>query len=207
MGVLKVSKEKVGPSPIVRVFMGLNDKPIFPDVCPCCCGKVDQGVYLVARCEGLLPVPFPACGVCVKHTRVENRLSELVGTGLLWLTVLTVAVFFFVRGMSSAGHAGAGSGWQVTAGLLNMTFPFRSLIHALLTLLGGAAVLVVYLFIYKGLAHLCFGHLSKKSCKYFLQAARIEKSPSGPDGLPRHQFVLENPVYAELFIKANGGEP
>ena len=150
---------------------------------------------------------FPACATCAKHTRIENKVAGVAGPAIFWLTLLTVVGFFFVRGMNNLGHPEAGLGWRLLAGLSNLRFPFMSLIHAGLTALGGAVVLVIYLFIYKGLSHLFLGHLEKKSCKWFNQAVRAERSHSGLDGQPQRRFIMENPAYAAQFIKANGGEP
>jgi hypothetical protein len=208
MSLLKVSHEKVGPSAIVNVFMEPGGPPAFPRTCPCCGELADEDSFIVARCDGLPAVLFPACADCAKHTEVNNGISGVMVPVIVGLTILSVVAFLFLRGVGNAQETAAGSGWQVFAGLSNLLFPFKGMINALVTVLGAGVVLVAYLFAYKGLMHLFFGHLNKESCKWFNQAARLEKSHTGADGKPRQRrFIFENPAYAAQFIKANGGEP
>lgn len=208
MGILKVSREKIGPSPIVNVFMEPGGPPAFPKTCPCCGELADEECFIVAACDGLPAVSFPACADCAKHTSVNNRISDVMIPAIVGLTIFTVVAFLFLHGISNARETAAGTGWQMFAGLSNLRFPFSSTIHALLTALGAGVVLVAYLFAYKGVMHLFFGHLNKASCQWFNQAARIEKGHTGVDGKPgQRRFIFENPAYAAQFIKANGGEP
>lgn len=207
MAILKVTRTKVGPSPIVQVDMDYTDQPVLPGLCPCCGERTDQGAFIVAECPPLPPVPFPACAPCAKHSRVEGRMAKVLGPGLLGLTVLLVAAFLFVRGMNTFGHPEAGLGWRLLAGLSNLRFPFMGPVNAGVTLLGGGLLLVALLLGYRAVGHLLFGHLTKASCRWFNQAARMEILGGEQGGKPWRRYILENPAYAAHFIKANGGEP
>lgn len=79
MSIFKVSREKVAPSPIVAVNMELGGVPVLPKICPCCCELADQGAFIVARCEGLPSMSFPACAECARHTTVNGRIAGVMG--------------------------------------------------------------------------------------------------------------------------------
>jgi hypothetical protein len=208
MPIIKISEEKVGPSMVINVDMGLNDVPVFPAVCPCCMEPTEDGAVIVALCKQLPPISFPACKVCARHSALEGRISAFVGPLLFMMTILTVAGFLIYRGVHNTAQLGlgAGAGWQVFGALLNLQFPFMSPINAGVTLLGGFAVLLVYLFIYWLIVSPIFWYLGKSSCKWFNQAARTTRwFYSGAGGYCR-RFILENPEYATQFSKANGPE-
>lgn len=204
MTIHKVSEEKVGPSKVTNVDMGLNDEPVFPPVCPCCAEPVEQGAVIIAECAELPPVSFPACSICARHTALESRIAGFVGPGLFFLTVLTVAGFLLHRGADKASQMGLGSGWQAFGALNSLQFPFMSPINAGVTALGGFAVLLVYLAVYWLAMTPLFWFLSKRSCQWFNQAARSVRWYDSAAGGYCRRFILENAAYAARFAAANG---
>ena len=206
MTILKVSTEKVGPSTVINVDMKLNDVPVFPGFCPCCAELADDGAFIVATCKELPPVSFPACEICARHAVIEGRISSFMGPLMFILTVLTVAGFFVFRGANFMAEKGASAGWQALGALSNLRFPFMSPINAGITLLGGFAVLLVYLFIYWVCMTPIMRLLSKSSCNWFNQAARTTRWYYSDAGGYCRRFIFENPKYATFFRKANGPE-
>jgi hypothetical protein len=203
MTILKISEEKLGPSSVINIDTTLDHTPNFPSLCPCCVELVDKGAFLVAACEHLPPVYFPACKVCARHTAFFSRVSRVMGTAFLILTVLTVAGVLFYRGMDGVEESGGGFWWQVFGGISNLLFPFMSPINALVTFLGGALVLLVYAFVYwVAMAPVSF-LLCKPSCKWFNQAARTSRGYSSEAGGHVRRFIFENPKYAVHFRRAN----
>jgi hypothetical protein len=203
MAILKVSEEKVGHSTVVNIDTTLDHAPVFPSLCPCCVEPIDLGAFIVATCNHLRPVNFPACKVCARHTAFFNRVSRVMGPISIILPVLTVAGVLLYRGMDAVEESGGSLGWQVFGGIANLSFPFLSPINAMVAFLGGALALLAYAFVYwVAMAPVSY-ILCKPTCKWFNQAARTSRVYSSETGGYFRRFIFANPKYSKHFRRAN----
>lgn len=200
MPIMKASQEKVGSHAVMNVDVGLNDEAVFPAFCPCCAEPAEEGATHVAACKDLPPVVFPACKICARHLSLEDKISSVMGPAMVYLSLLTVVGVLFYRGARNTGELG--KGWQLMGGVYNLQFPFMGPLNAALTLGGGVAVFLGLLFVYWLVMRPLFWRLSKRSCNWYIQAARTVRR-SDPAGGECRRFIFENLDYAAKFIKAN----
>ena len=205
MAIIKVSEEKTGPNTLINVDVGLNDELAFPPVCPCCVEPAEQGAALVAECKELPEVVFPACAVCARHIAIEDRISSVLGPAMFFVSVGTVFGVLFYRGARATGGAGAGAGWQVAGGLLNMQFPFMGPVNAALSIAGGVAVLLVLLFIYWAVMGVLLKCYSKGACSWIRRAAGLSRWFYSEGGYCR-RLTFDNRAYSAKFVESNSRE-
>lgn len=199
MTLVRKRTEKVGSKVVLHVTLEPEPPPVFPEACPCCMARPDPGAYLEVRHRGYVPLRFPSCQVCARHTRVMDTISTWVGYGVFWLTVLTVIGILMFRGADNVASAGATGGWTWLGALANLQFPFMGPINAAVTAAGAFGILLCYLAVLGGPTYLLGWHLSKRSCKWFNAAVRTEKA----DNPANWHLVFENLVYADRFVEAN----
>lgn len=184
MPVMSVKATKRGPRDLLEVDFKGEGMPVLPPVCPCCLDPVEPDAFLQVNC-GLEMLRFPACKICARHVPFFDKLSSLVGYLSLALGVVTTfaALVVFLG---------------VVQGL---SWPFRSTIKGLSTLLAMGALTVVYCFVIYGLTWPLWFFLAKRKCEDTpVIAVRLPKETT-PHSF---RFTFENVRYGRLFAEANG---
>lgn len=201
MSIHYVAEMKTGPNTVVNVDIGVNDDISFPPICPCCAEASEPGAEIAAQCQELPAVVFPACAICQRHLRIEDRISSVLGPAMLAVSVLSVFGTLFYRGAKATAGAGAGQGWQVFGGLLNMQFPFMGPINFAICVAGGGAVFLGLLAVYWVFMTVLLKFFTKGSCGWIQGAVRLSQSYVG--GVHCRRLTIDNRAYAERFVAAN----
>ncbi len=184
MPVTSVKTTRRGPRELLEVDYRGAALPTLPPVCPCCLDRGEPGSEIKVAC-GPSVLRFPACRICARHVPFFDVLSSIIGYLSLGLGVLTGLVILVAL-------------FGVAAGL---TFPFRSLITGLSTLLGLGALTVIYVLVIGGLTWPLRLFLAKRACEDTPVTAACLKNDPAPYAF---RFTFEKVRYGRLFAEANG---
>jgi hypothetical protein len=162
-------------------------KPAYPACCPCCLEPPARNTAVVVLNKGkTMRFAFPACDECARHHVFDKRASDLMGTSIFFLAVLTIAV------------------WLVsTGGAKALLEPFRNPIRAAFFAFVGMFIMIAWAFVIRYLIVLPLRKilgLNKKSCR-----SHDEVVKWGTFDKPiRTGLGFDNLEYGRRFAKENG---
>jgi hypothetical protein len=202
MSVIRVSNDEISRNPVFYVDMQAEDKPVFPQVCPCCLSPVEDGAFInAAVADNAGPVRVPACAACARHSAIIGKIAELAGTVILILSGLTIVAGLLIAGSHFVSVPGGK--WYEWAGIYKIiSWPFRDLMHVFVTLISFVCAAVVYFLLFRVLMVPLERHYCKRSCKWFNCHLSVSERREHLRKFLRYTF--ENPEYGSLFAAANG---
>ncbi|HBC75375.1 MAG TPA: hypothetical protein DC017_11115 [Candidatus Wallbacteria bacterium] len=203
MAIIRKSNDEISRKPVVCVDMQAGDKPVFPPVCPCCMSSADEGAFINAAVinGNAGPVRVPACAACAKHSVIIGKIAGLAGTAILILAMLTIFAGLFIAG--SRFITASGDKLYEWAGIYRIiSWPFRDLMHAFVTLISFVSAAVIYFLLFRVLMIPIERHYCKRSCKWFNCHVSVSERREHLQKYVRYTF--ENPEYGSLFAASNG---